>query len=195
MSLEARNIRNAIALTVDPQTHVLWAGVAGQDDLPVGHPYEIFDAVTLQPAPVDYGWPSCYENRRQNAKQPGSCEQSAIPRVILPAYETPIGAVFYPAEQQGAHAFPAAYRAMARLRRRLPTRRIRRAHRSTDRHRRQPRRFTLPRRRSNRRHLPHTPLKRQEPAALLLRALVSTNLAPTYFRGALRPDYHWRWRA
>jgi len=109
-SVEARNIRNAIALAIDPQTHALWAGVAGADDLPLYHPYEIFDAVTLHRAPVDYGWPACYENRKRFAKWSGSCDDTPIPRVIFPAYETPIGAVFYPADQHGAHAFPAAYR-------------------------------------------------------------------------------------
>jgi hypothetical protein len=35
---EAYNIRNAIALTVNPATQTLWAGVAGADDLPLYHP-------------------------------------------------------------------------------------------------------------------------------------------------------------
>jgi len=42
----AVNIRNARALAVNPQTGTLWAGVAGQDELEHGHPYEVFDAVT-----------------------------------------------------------------------------------------------------------------------------------------------------
>ncbi len=110
MSVEAHNIRNAIALAVNPVTHTLWAGVAGADDLPIYHPYEIFDAVTLHPAPVNYGWPACYENRKRFDKWPGSCDETPIPRVVFPAYETPIGAVFYPADAHGTHAFPAAYR-------------------------------------------------------------------------------------
>jgi glucose/arabinose dehydrogenase len=44
MTPKARHIRNAIALAVNPQTGTLWAGVAGQDELPHGHPYEMFDA-------------------------------------------------------------------------------------------------------------------------------------------------------
>jgi glucose/arabinose dehydrogenase len=110
MSVEAHNIRNAIALTVNPQTETLWAGVAGADDLPIYHPYEIFDAVTSHTAPVNYGWPACYENRRHFEKWPGSCDDTPVPRVVFTAYETPIGAVFYPQNAQGAHAFPAAYR-------------------------------------------------------------------------------------
>jgi glucose/arabinose dehydrogenase len=106
----AYNIRNAIALAIDPLTKELWAGVAGADDLPLGHPYEIFDAVTLHGVSVDYGWPACYENRRHVEKWSGDCANAAIPRVVFPAYETPIGAVFYPLEPRGAHAFPAEYR-------------------------------------------------------------------------------------
>jgi glucose/arabinose dehydrogenase len=110
MSPEAIRIRNAIALTVNPQTGTLWAGVAGVDNLQVGQPYEIFDAVTLHGGVVDYGWPVCYDNRRHAPGWPGSCAHVAIPRVIMPAYETPIGAVFYPAMQRGRFAFPSRYR-------------------------------------------------------------------------------------
>ncbi len=106
----ARRIRNAIALAVNPQSGVLWAGVAGQDDLPVGQPYEIFDAVTLQRGVADYAWPVCYDNRVHNVKVSGDCARAAVPRVIMPAYETPIGAVFYPVNQTGRYAFPARYR-------------------------------------------------------------------------------------
>jgi glucose/arabinose dehydrogenase len=107
---EAYNIRNAIALAVNPQTQTLWAGVAGADDLPLYHPYEIFDAVSLHGEQVDYGWPACYENRRHFEKWSGDCSKTPIPRVVFPAYETPIGAVFYPADPHGVHAFPAMYR-------------------------------------------------------------------------------------
>ena len=33
-----------------------------------------------------------------------------VPRVIFPAYETPIGATFYPQRPQGRYAFPSPYR-------------------------------------------------------------------------------------
>jgi glucose/arabinose dehydrogenase len=110
MSLEALHIRNAIALAVNPATHTLWAGVAGMDQLPPGQPYEIFDAVTTHNAPVDYGWPRCYDDRRSDTQYSGDCRRTPIPRVIFPAYETPIGAVFYPADERGRYAFPVAYR-------------------------------------------------------------------------------------
>lgn len=105
---EARRVRNAIALATNPATGTLWAGVAGQDELAHGHPYEIFDGVTLHAGTVDYGWPYCYENRRAVGSR--DCANAAIPRVVFPAYATPIGAVFYPQHPSGAHAFPAEYR-------------------------------------------------------------------------------------
>jgi glucose/arabinose dehydrogenase len=106
----ATRIRNPIALAVNPATHSLWAGGAGQDLLLFGHPYEFMDAVSLQVgSPVDYGWPDCEENRV--AYTPGAdCSGVAVPRVEFPAYATHIGAAFYPAGATGAYVFPAAYR-------------------------------------------------------------------------------------
>jgi glucose/arabinose dehydrogenase len=101
----ARNIRNAIALTVNENTGALWAGVAGQDELPAGHPYEIFDDVTAHAPVADYGWPDCYENHRGS-----DCAGVVVSRVVFPAYATPIGAVFYPEHPGGRYVFPARYR-------------------------------------------------------------------------------------
>jgi glucose/arabinose dehydrogenase len=106
---KAVHIRNAIALATNPETDALWAGVAGQDELAHGHPYEIFDDVTAHAGTVDYGWPDCYENRR--LAYPGhDCSKVALPLAVFPAYETPIGAAFYPLHPSGAHAFPEEYR-------------------------------------------------------------------------------------
>lgn len=109
----AIRIRNAIALATDPATGSVWAGVAGEDDLPLGHPYEIFDPVTLHRGVANYGWPYCYENRKPNpvARWSGrDCSATVLPRVVFPAYETPIGAVFYPSRPTGRYAFPAPFR-------------------------------------------------------------------------------------
>jgi glucose/arabinose dehydrogenase len=108
MTVKARHIRNAIALAVNPATGTLWAGVAGQDELPHGHPYEMFDPVTLHSGVVDYGWPYCYENHQ--AVDSHDCSAQTVARVVFPAYETPIGATFYPEHPTGEHAFPEAYR-------------------------------------------------------------------------------------
>jgi glucose/arabinose dehydrogenase len=104
----AKQIRNAIAMAVDPTTHQLWVGNAGQDGLPPYHPYEFFDAVTAHRAPVNYEWPFCYEDRRQAAAA-HSCADQTVPAVVFPAYDTPIGAVFYPSNPHAPYAFPRQY--------------------------------------------------------------------------------------
>jgi glucose/arabinose dehydrogenase len=109
MHPKAVRIRNAIALAVNPATGSLWAGVAGQDELEHGHPYEIFDDVSAHPGTADYGWPYCYEDRRA-ARSGHDCAHAAVSRGAFPAYDTPIGVVFYPVHPTGAHAFPDAYR-------------------------------------------------------------------------------------
>lgn len=108
----AKRNRNAIALAVDPQTGALWEGTAGEDDLPPGHPYEIFDDVTAHPGVADYGWPFCYEDQKTNpvkAWSGQSCKNAVVPRAVFPPYETPTAAVFYPARERGRYAFPAKY--------------------------------------------------------------------------------------
>jgi glucose/arabinose dehydrogenase len=109
MHAKAVHIRNAIALATNAATGSLWAGVAGQDELQHGHPYEIFDPVTLHRGTPDYGWPTCYENHRP--VRPGiDCSNAVAARVVFPAYATPTGAAFYPAHPVGRYAFPQAYR-------------------------------------------------------------------------------------
>ncbi len=105
----AKRIRNAIALAIDPASQDLWASDAGQDELPVPHPFEFVDDVLSHPAPVDYGWPFCYENHRRKPGTSQNCSAAAIPKVVFPAYETPVGAVFYPQHQRGRFAFPKRY--------------------------------------------------------------------------------------
>jgi glucose/arabinose dehydrogenase len=117
MTLLAQHIRNAIALAVDPASGHLWAGGAGQDDLPTYHPYEYFDDVTAAAAPlggvVNYGWPYCEENQQLYNTGPGApanCTSERVPLVEFPAYITHIGAAFYPVSKSGTYAFPSRYR-------------------------------------------------------------------------------------
>lgn len=102
-------IRNAIALAVDPDRGDLWAGDAGQDDLPFGHPYEFLDDVTAHAGLADYGWPECEENRVAYVTG-ATCTKTVVPLAVMPAYSTIIGAAFYPTTARGSHAFPARYR-------------------------------------------------------------------------------------
>jgi glucose/arabinose dehydrogenase len=104
----AVDIRNAIALAVQPGSGDVWAGVAGRDDLDHGHPYEIFDDVSAHAGTPDYGWLKCYDDRKPISG--ATCDGVVVPKSVFPAYDTPIGAAFYPADGKGAHAFPAAYR-------------------------------------------------------------------------------------
>jgi glucose/arabinose dehydrogenase len=108
MKPRAVDIRNAIALAVDPSNGHLWAGVAGRDDLEHGHPYEIFDDVSSHPGVPDYGWLKCYDDHQPIAG--ASCAGVVVPEAAFPGYETPIGAAFYPLEASGPYAFPARYR-------------------------------------------------------------------------------------
>ncbi len=110
LARKAKNYRNAIALAVD-STGAVWAGGAGQDTLPYGHPYETFDPVTRHPGLVDYGWPGCYDDRKRSpGAPPDACAGVTLPALVFPAYATLVGAAFYPAAAVGPYAFPAAYR-------------------------------------------------------------------------------------
>jgi glucose/arabinose dehydrogenase len=108
MHARAVDIRNAIALAVQPGTNDVWAGVAGRDDLEHGHPYEIFDDVSAHAGTPDYGWMKCYDDHKPIGG--ASCANVVLPKVVFPAYITPIGAAFYPPNASGPYAFPAAYR-------------------------------------------------------------------------------------
>jgi glucose/arabinose dehydrogenase len=108
MTPKAVHVRNGIALAVNPNTGTFWVGGAGQDTLPFGHPYEYFDALTLHAGVADYGWPKCEENHV--AYTPGAdCSNTVIPLVEFPAYQTIIGAAFYPASPTGAYRLPQQY--------------------------------------------------------------------------------------
>ncbi len=108
MHARARHIRNAIALAVEPVSGDLWAGVAQRDDLPHGHPFEIFDDVSMRAGTPDYGWLTCYEDRKPIGS--ADCSDVVVPLAAFPAYNTPIGATFYGAGEHARYAFPAEYR-------------------------------------------------------------------------------------
>jgi len=105
----AKRIRNAVALTVNPNTGALWVGDAGQDDLPFGHPYEFLDDLSAHPGDADYGWPQCEENRHAYVRG-AQCAQTVVPLVELPAYSTILAAAFYPLHTSGDYVFPDSYR-------------------------------------------------------------------------------------
>ncbi len=108
MTARATHIRNSIGLAVNPSTGILWAGDAGQDDLPSGHPYEFLDPVGTRGGVPDYGWPKCEENH-QNYGSGASCSNQTVPLIEFPAYQTIIGLTIVPAHNGGAFALPSQY--------------------------------------------------------------------------------------
>jgi glucose/arabinose dehydrogenase len=109
MKTLARRWRNAIAVATDPQSGLLWAGGAGQDNLPSGHPYEFMDHVSNRPLGSDYGWPDCEENHKAYTSG-ANCSGVVVPTLIFPAYSTIIGAAFYSVSTaKRAFQFPASY--------------------------------------------------------------------------------------
>jgi glucose/arabinose dehydrogenase len=109
MQTKARRFRNPIAMALDPERAIVWAGGAGQDNLAQGHPYEFLDPVSTHPAPADYGWPACEENHVAYTAG-ADCGAVVVPAIEFPAYSTLIGAAYYGSSQAGAYAFPAPWR-------------------------------------------------------------------------------------
>jgi glucose/arabinose dehydrogenase len=109
MVTQATRIRNAMAFATDPTTGNVWAGGAGQDNLPYGHPYEFMDPVSTHAVGADYGWPACEEDHVAYTSG-ANCSSTIAPMLEFPAYSTLIGATFYPASQTGPYVFPSAWR-------------------------------------------------------------------------------------
>jgi len=105
----ATRIRNGIALTTDPASGHLWVGDAGQDSLPVGHPFEFVDDVTAHGGVADYGWPDCEEDRVAYTSG-AQCGTTIAPVIEFPTYSTNVGAAFYPTQALAPYGLPAQYR-------------------------------------------------------------------------------------
>jgi glucose/arabinose dehydrogenase len=108
MHAKAIEIRNAVALAIQPGSDDLWAALESRDALPKGHPYETFDDVSSHPGVPNYGWHTCYEDHV--SINGAKCGDDVVAMGALPAYDSPIGMIFYPANQTGKYAFPAKYR-------------------------------------------------------------------------------------
>lgn len=106
--VEATRIRNAIGLAIDPQSGDVWVAGAGQDNLPVGHPYEFLDDLSRHAGVADYGWPDCGENHVGYVRG-AQCSGTVAPLVEFPAYATLIGAAFYPRGERGSYSLGAYY--------------------------------------------------------------------------------------
>jgi glucose/arabinose dehydrogenase len=119
----ATGLRNPMAVSIEPSTGTLYAGVHGRDQLtenwgwpaeagrenPAETVYELRDG-------TDAGWPYCYYDPRSKKRlltpeyggdgtKAGDCESKALPAISFPAHWAPNGTMFYTGTQ-----FPAPYR-------------------------------------------------------------------------------------
>ncbi len=101
--LFATGLRNAVGLTIHPDTGELWATNNGRDlmgdDIPPETVYIIEEGAT-------YGWPSCHNGDIPDPDfgGPDACNRVEQPVVELQAHTAPLGLVFYTGD-----SFPAEY--------------------------------------------------------------------------------------
>jgi len=93
----ASGLRNAVFMTIRPETRQIWATEMGRDllgdDLPP-------DEINIVKEGANYGWPSCYGERihdanfdtRQYIRNP--CEDTEPSLIQIPAHSSPLGLVF-----------------------------------------------------------------------------------------------------
>lgn len=99
----AVGLRNAVGLTIHPETGELWATNNGRDlmgdDLPP-------DTIHIVRDGVDYGWPRCHSGRLPDPQFGGdnACSGVEPPIAEIQAHSAPLGLVFY-----SGSAFPAEY--------------------------------------------------------------------------------------
>lgn len=120
----ATGLRNPMAVTIQPATGTLFAGVHGRDGLAEqwGWPAEEgrenpAEVVLALPEGTDAGWPYCYVDSRKKLRllnpeyggdgtKPGDCEtRMAMPALSFPGHWAPNATAFYDGRQ-----FPAAFR-------------------------------------------------------------------------------------
>ena len=99
----ATGLRNAVGLTVHPETGELWATNNGRDLLGDDLPPE---TVYLVQEGANYGWPFCHNGWLEDPDMgfEGSCEGIPTPEVEMQAHSAPLGLAFYT-----GHTFPAEY--------------------------------------------------------------------------------------
>jgi glucose/arabinose dehydrogenase len=105
----AAGIRNAVGLTIDPQTGTLWASVNERDELGDNVPP---DYITHIEDNGFYGWPWYYigdhQDPRHAGKHPELADKIIVPDVLIQAHSASLCITFYEAEQ-----FPQQYHGYA----------------------------------------------------------------------------------
>ncbi|MCA9896638.1 MAG: sorbosone dehydrogenase family protein [Ardenticatenaceae bacterium] len=99
----ASGLRNAVGLTIHPETGQLWVTNNGRDLLGDDLPPETVYSVTEG---GDYGWPSCHSGTVVDPEFgfDGACAVAGKPVVTIQAHSAPLGLTFYTGD-----AFPAEY--------------------------------------------------------------------------------------
>ncbi len=101
----AGGLRNAVGISVNPQSGQLWAAVNERDDLGDDVPADYFTHVIEGGF---YGWPYSYLGRHVDnrvAPRPDLVARAIVPDLLLGAHVAPLQFVFYEADQ-----FPPQYR-------------------------------------------------------------------------------------
>lgn len=100
----ASGLRNAVGMTVRPNTNEIWMTNNGRDLLGDEQPPETIYQLREG---GNYGWPRCHSGRLIDPKfgQAGDCDGVIPPLVEMQAHSAPLGLSFYTGTQ-----FPAEYR-------------------------------------------------------------------------------------
>lgn len=89
----AKGLRNAVFITINPETNQLWGTEMGRDflgdDLPP-------DEINIIKEGGDYGWPYCYGDKVRDLKFGGdvSCDKIELPFYKICAHCAPLGLTF-----------------------------------------------------------------------------------------------------
>lgn len=107
--LFARGLRNAVFLTVNPETDLLWGTEMGRDYLGDTSPP---DEINIIGSNRNYGWPICWGDKNhdtvfdKNQYIRDPCVNTESPQYGIPAHSAPLGLTFvnspqFPKEWQG----------------------------------------------------------------------------------------------
>jgi glucose/arabinose dehydrogenase len=90
----ASGLRNAVGLTLQPSTDLLWASNNGRDFLGDDLPPDTIHQVQQG---ADYGWPTCHAGQIVDPElaTPDSCQGVPAADVELQAHSAPLGLTFY----------------------------------------------------------------------------------------------------
>lgn len=103
----ASGLRNAVFLTLRPQTDEVWVTEMGRDNLGPETPP---DEINRLQSGGNYGWPKCYGNQVYDQEfsqgSPEECQATLAPVMNLPAHSAPLGLKFltaanWPEDWQG----------------------------------------------------------------------------------------------